>query len=101
MFSVLFLCDFQMGWYPFDIQKCTLDIGMDRDAQFVEFLANNISFTGKELSFKTHSNISLLNRQLLLILGKDLPMYLVQSVEFSNKQLNNVDGVQISIGRIK
>ena len=46
MFSVLFLCDFKMEWYPFDIQKCTMDIGMDRDAQFVEFVADAIFFSG-------------------------------------------------------
>ena len=44
--STLFVCHFDPGWYPFDDQTCNIEIGMDRDAAFVQYNATKIQLRG-------------------------------------------------------
>ena len=40
------MCHFDPGWYPFDDQTCNINIGMDRDAAFVQYNATRIQLQG-------------------------------------------------------
>ena len=42
-----FVCDFDMAWYPFDTQKCSMDFVIEKDLQnFVDLLVQNLNYSG-------------------------------------------------------
>ena len=42
-----FICDFDMAWYPFDTQKCSMDFVIEKDLQnFVDLLVQNLNYSG-------------------------------------------------------
>ena len=46
-YNTEFLCTFDMGWYPFDSQTCTLDYVLDNTASvFVDLEMDNLDYTG-------------------------------------------------------
>ena len=47
-----FICDFDMAWYPFDTQKCSMDFAVDESSQnLVDLLAHDLNYSGpKELT---------------------------------------------------
>ena len=48
-----FLCDYQMAWYPFDIQQCHLTMSMKRAfAPFTKLMVDNIVYEGERFLTK-------------------------------------------------
>ena len=45
--STEFLCHMKMGWYPFDKQHCTIEVGIGKDDMFVELVAEALVFSGE------------------------------------------------------
>merc|ERR1719210_805767 len=42
-----FTCDYQMGWYPFDVQKCKMDLSIKKGfAPFTKLLADQLRYDG-------------------------------------------------------
>ena len=42
-----FICDFNMGWYPFDTQKCSMNFVVDKGSQnLVDVLVENLKYSG-------------------------------------------------------
>ena len=42
-----FICDFDMAWYPFDTQKCSMIFVVDKGSRdFVSLLARNLEYSG-------------------------------------------------------
>ena len=47
VYEIDFLCDYDMRFYPFDIQVCTLDLVIDGNtAKFIDLLPGNLTYTG-------------------------------------------------------
>ena len=48
-----FICDYQMSWYPFDIQRCRLTMTMKRAfAPFTEMMVEEIAYEGEKFLTK-------------------------------------------------
>ena len=46
-YKTSFVCDFDMAWYPFDTQKCSMDFVVDKSSQnLVDLLAQNMNYSG-------------------------------------------------------
>ena len=46
-YNTKFICDFDMRWYPFDTQRCTLLLKMQGDSwKFVDLLKENLDYSG-------------------------------------------------------
>ena len=45
-YTIDWLCDFHMEWYPFDTQSCTMQIINDDEA--IDFRQNNITYSGPQ-----------------------------------------------------
>ena len=46
-YKTKFICDFDMAWYPFDTQKCSMDFVVDKGARdFVALLAQDLEYSG-------------------------------------------------------
>ena len=46
-YKTSFVCDFDMAWYPFDTQKCSMDFVVDKSSQnLVDLLAQNLNYSG-------------------------------------------------------
>ena len=42
-----FICDFDMAWYPFDTQKCSMNFVMEKGSRdFVDLLAHDLEYSG-------------------------------------------------------
>ena len=42
-----FICDFDMAWYPFDTQKCSMNFVLERGSrEFVDLLAHDLEYSG-------------------------------------------------------
>ena len=42
-----FICDFDMAWYPFDTQKCSMDFVVEEGSQeFVSLVAHDLEYSG-------------------------------------------------------
>ena len=42
-----FICDFDMAWYPFDTQKCSMDFVVDKGSQnLLDLLVHNLNYSG-------------------------------------------------------
>ena len=48
-FTVIWICTYQMHWYPFDTQTCTMDFSMvSKFADFSDLLASNLTYSGDQ-----------------------------------------------------
>ena len=52
VYSIKFFCEYQMAWYPFDIQTCSMEMVFDGVLDnYADILAGNLEFSGeKELT---------------------------------------------------
>ena len=52
MYAIDFDCDYYMAWYPFDLQKCTIVMGLrSKDVNYMEIIPKLLEYTGpKDLS---------------------------------------------------
>ena len=47
IYAIDFECEYYMAWYPFDLQKCTIVIGLrSRDVNYMEILPDILEYTG-------------------------------------------------------
>ena len=47
VYSIQFLCEYSMGWYPFDIQTCNIEMVMDGILDnYAQLLPGLVNFTG-------------------------------------------------------
>ena len=76
VYEIDFLCDYDMRYYPFDIQVCTVDLVIDGNtAKFVDLLPGNLTYSG----------------------GTDLAQYYIMSQQIYKKLIKGKQGVQVSI----
>ncbi len=77
VYSQSFLCDFDMAFYPFDTQNCSVTFIMKGNSgKFVRLLANNISYAGPT----------------------DLTMYFVKNITISNVVIHpGIEAVAIEL----
>ena len=76
IYEIDFLCDYDMRYYPFDIQVCTLDLVIDGNtAKFIDLLPGNLSYSG----------------------SPDLAQYYVMSHTIFSSSIEGKRGVQVSI----
>ena len=61
VYSVKFFCEYQMAWYPFDIQTCRIEMVMDGVLDnYVDLVPNGVEFSGaKELTQYYIKNFSI------------------------------------------
>ena len=46
-YKTSFICDFDMAWYPFDTQKCSMNFVVDKASKdFLGLLAHNLEYSG-------------------------------------------------------
>ena len=46
-YNLRFLCDYKMAWYPFDVQKCNLDLAMKSSFEpFTQLVVDQLRFVG-------------------------------------------------------
>ena len=72
-YSVEWLCDFHMEWYPFDTQSCTMQFTNEEDS--VSFLQDTVVYTGP----------------------RDLSQHYVQEVNMCSKSTSKSDTIIIEI----
>ena len=76
VYEVDFICDYDMRFYPFDIQVCTVDLIIDGNtAKFIDLVPGKLLYSG----------------------STDLAQYYVMSYEIYSKDIKGKGGVQISI----
>ena len=76
IYEVDFICDYNMRFYPFDIQVCTLDLIIDGNtAKFIDLLPGKLVYSG----------------------GTDLAQYYVMSYDIYSMDIKGKSGVQVSI----
>ena len=75
-FLVDFICNFDMTWYPFDIQTCFMNMSLEGNSDiFVDLLPGSIEYGGPI----------------------DLAQYYIRSYDIG--RLDNVVAIQFSLGR--
>jgi hypothetical protein len=48
-FTVIWICTYQMHWYPFDTQTCTMELSIvSKFADFSDLLASNLTYSGDQ-----------------------------------------------------
>ena len=48
-FTVIWICTYQMHWYPFDTQTCTMEFSIvSKFADFADLLATNLTYSGDQ-----------------------------------------------------
>ena len=52
VYSIQFFCEYDMAWYPFDVQTCTIEMVMDGVLEnYADLLPGDLHFSGpKELT---------------------------------------------------
>ena len=76
VYSIKFYCEYDMRWYPFDQQTCTLDMVMDGVLDnYADLLTKNIKFTG----------------------AKELTQYFIKSYKMKQGKINSKTSVIVSI----
>ena len=76
VYEIDFICTYDMQYYPFDIQVCTVDMTMAGSAaMFVDLKPGNLKYSGP----------------------KDLSQYYVMDYQIKNDKINNGNGVQVSV----
>ena len=56
-YTVEFLCNFQMAWFPFDTQSCTMEMYQDEDS--IQLVPESVHYSGHELSQHFIRNITM------------------------------------------
>ena len=76
MYEIDFLCNYDMKFYPFDIQECTIDLVIDGNtAKFIDLLPGNLTYSG----------------------STDLAQYFIMSYNIYSANIKGKQGVQVSI----
>ena len=76
VYSIQFFCEYDMRWYPFDEQTCTIDMVMDGVLDnYADLLSKDIIFSG----------------------AKDLTQYYVKRILMKEEKINNKGSVVVSI----
>ena len=87
-YNTKFICDFDMRWYPFDTQRCTLLLKMHGDS-FVDLLKENLDYSGpkdlmmyfiKDRLFKTETISGVLAIKVEIVLGRRLLSILMTTI---------------------
>ena len=77
IYATPFICKFDMAWYPFDIQLCTMDLKSDGNTgEYIDLLKQSFEYKG----------------------SKDLSVYFVKDSRFLEVEF---DGIKSLKGRIK
>ena len=73
-YSTEFFCKFDMSWYPFDTQRCSIDLVLDEKFKnFLEFEMESLNFLGQ----------------------KDLTLYFVKKVSHRKIKIDGIDSIII------
>ena len=76
VYEVNFICEYDMQFYPFDIQVCTVDLLMAGSAaMFIDLQTGDLIYSGK----------------------KDLSQYSVIDMKFEKIKIMEEDGIQVSV----
>ena len=76
VYSVQFFCEYDMAWYPFDIQTCHIEMVMDGVLDnYADLLPGGLLFSGP----------------------KELTQYFVKSFEIKKTSIQDKDGVTVYI----
>ena len=76
VYSIKFYCEYQMAWYPFDIQTCKIQMIFDGVLDnYADILAGGLEFSGK----------------------KELTQYFVKSFEIQQGNIKKISAVIVSI----
>ena len=76
VYQIEFICEYDMQFYPFDIQVCNIDLIMAGSAEkFIELLPGKLTFSGSKL----------------------LSQYYVMDYEIKSGNVENIPGVKVSI----
>ena len=76
IYEIDFLCDYDMRYYPFDIQVCTLDLVIDgTTAKFIDLVPGNLTYSG----------------------STDLAQYYIMDQQIYSTGIKGKQGVQVSI----
>ena len=76
VYSIQFFCEYDMAWYPFDIQTCTLEMVLDGVLEnYADLLAGGVHFSGP----------------------KELTQYFVQKFKIERKTVKNKTAVIVSV----
>jgi hypothetical protein len=79
-FTVLWICNFNMQWYPFDTQYCNMQYKiMNKYAKLADLAPHNMSYAGP----------------------RDLSQYVVKSTKMCRAHIGTMEGVevQVTLGR--
>ena len=75
-YNIKFICDFNMRWYPFDIQTCRIAMVLDGvTSQFVSVLPGQLNYTGP----------------------RELTQYYVRDYYITKRSIDGVNSVQVFI----
>ena len=76
VYEVDFICDYDMRFYPFDIQTCTANLIIDGNtAKFIDLIPGNLTYSG----------------------SVDLSQYYVMAYKTYNSPIKDKEGVKVSI----
>jgi len=76
VYEIDFICDYDMRYYPFDVQVCTVDLIIDGNtAKFIDLLPGNLSYAG----------------------SVDLAQYYIMSHDIYSSEIKGKDGVKVSV----
>ena len=76
VYEVDFMCDYDMKFYPFDIQVCTIDLVIDGNtAKFIDLLPGSLAYSG----------------------STDLAQYYIMDQQVYPANITNKQGVQVSL----
>ena len=76
IYEIDFLCDYQMHYYPFDVQLCTMDLIIDGNtAKFIDLLPGNLTYSG----------------------SVDMAQYYIMSHDIFTSEIKGKNGVKVSI----
>ena len=76
VYSIEFYCEYQMAWYPFDIQTCTMEMVFDGVLDnYADLLSGVLKFSGE----------------------KELTQYFVQDYQISQEKIQDMTAVVVSV----
>ena len=89
-YNTRFICEFNMQWYPFDTQRCSLVFRMQGDSwKFVDLLKEKLKYSGpkdlmlyfiKDQSFKTVTVSGVRTIKVEIVLGRRLLSILMTTI---------------------
>merc|ERR1719309_1377681 len=76
MYEIDFICNYDMRFYPFDIQTCTMDLVVDKNAdKFLQLLPGKLVYSG----------------------GASFSQYYIMSYDIYSEDIKGRGGVKVSI----